>query len=144
VGKPTAAPESQDLGELVNAIVQEGGRLLSQQIDLLRREVGQELQRAGTAALRVASGGGLAAAGGILSGLALAHLMRRVTGLPLWCCYGAAAGACGGAGAALLRTGARTLGDLQLLPPPQSAAALGENLSWLKEQVSPAAPERPT
>ena len=43
----------------------------------------QELRQAGNAAVSVAAGGGLAAAAGILSGMTLAHLLHRATGLPL-------------------------------------------------------------
>jgi hypothetical protein len=140
VAKRNTAAEGADLGDLVRGIVEDFGRLLGQQVDLLRGEVRREVHRAAGAALSVAVGGGLVAAGGLLSGLALAHLAHRATGLPLWCCYGAAAGACGAAGAALVYRGGERLTGVTLLPPPQTTAALEENLTWLKEQVTPAAP----
>ncbi len=127
-----------DLPSLAAEIVQDCGRLLGQQVDLLRAEVGQQLGRAGRATWLAAAGGGLAASGGLLTGLALAHLLRRATGLPLWLCYAGAAGAGGAAGAALLRSAGRELAGVQLLPPPQTAAALRENVAWLRDQLSPA------
>jgi len=133
-----AHSRDDNLGEIVHGIVHDVGTLLSQHVDLLRGEVRQELHRAGDAVMTTATGGGLVAAGGLLSGLALAHLLHKATGLPLWCCYGAAAGTCAAAGAALVRRGGTQLSDLPLVPP-QTKAAVEENLTWLKEQVSPAA-----
>ncbi len=137
VGKPSDDLDGTSLSDLLAGVVGDCGKLLGQQADLLREEVGQELRKAGGAGLEMAAGGGLVAAGGLLSGLALAHLLHKATGLPMWCCYGGAAGACGLAAAALLRSGARGLADVQLLPPPETAAALGENVAWLKEQMKP-------
>jgi hypothetical protein len=139
VANRTSAADDVALGDLVSGIVHDFGTLLVRQAELLRGEVRKEIDRAEGAALSAAAGGGLVAAGGLLSGLALAHLLHGATGLPLWCCYGAAAGTCGAAGAALLRSRGKRLADVHLLPP-QTTAALEENLTWLKEQVSPTAP----
>jgi hypothetical protein len=134
----TKAAGETDLRALAGEIVRDCEWLFVQQLDLLRAEVGRELGKAGRAACLAAAGGGLAASGGLLSGLALAHLLRRITGLHLWVCY--AAGACGLTGAGLLRAGGRELADVHLLPLPQTAAALKENVTWLKEQLNPATP----
>ena len=88
MAKHKTAAEGADLSDLVSGVVQDVGKLLGQQVDLLRGEVRREVLRAEGAALSVAIGGGPVAAGG----------------LPLWCCYGAAGG-CGFAGAALAREG---------------------------------------
>jgi hypothetical protein len=84
----------------------------------------------------MADGGGLVAAG-LLSGPMVVHLLHRVARLPLWMCYAAVAGSLGAAGAALVRHGGRTLGGVQLLPPPRTAAAARENLQRLTSQVQP-------
>lgn len=110
--------------------------LVAQQLELARAEIGQELRKAGTAAAAVAGGGGLAAAGGLLAGFALAHLLRDATGLPLWACYGVAAGGLGGAGVGLLRRGRDGLAGVR--PLPETVAALGENVAWLRDQLTPA------
>ncbi len=128
-----------DLRALAGEVLRDCGKLVGQQLELLQAEVAAELRRAGRSAWLAAAGGGLAASGGLLSGLAVAHLLHRVTRLPLWACYAGAAGACGAAGAALLREGGRGLAGIRLLPPPETAAALKENVAWLKEQLDPAA-----
>ncbi len=137
MGKRAAAEEA-DLGAVVSNAVHHLGKLLGQHAELLRAEMRQELRQAGDSVLSMAAGGGVAAAGGLLSGLALAHLLHRVTGLPLWSCYGTAAAACCAGGVALVRAGQKGLADIHLVPP-QTAAALKEDVAWLKEQLQPLA-----
>ena len=84
------------------------------------------------------AGSGLAAAGGVLGGLMAAHLLRRATGLPLWACFGLTGVALAATGAGLVRAGRERASAVR--PFPQSAAALGENLAWLTNQL--AAPAR--
>jgi hypothetical protein len=126
-----------ELLELVREIVQDSRQLLGQQIELAKAEVGDELRRLAGAGVSVAAGGGLAAAGGLMSGLMLVHLLRRVTGLPIWACYGLLGGSLGAAGLALVRSGRETLAGLQF-PPPQTTQAVEENLEWLQDQLTPA------
>ena len=127
----------RDASELLGDITRHAGTLVVQQLDLARAEIGQELRRAGTAAASLAGGGGLAVAGGLLGGFAVAQLLRDITGLPLWLCYGAAAGGLGAAGGMLLKSGRDGLAGLK--PLPETVAAFGENVEWLKDQLTPAA-----
>src|SRR5688500_6366666 len=80
--------ENMNLSTLVREIARDSGTLLSQHAELLRAEVLQEIRRVGGAGALLAGGGGLAMAGGLLSGMMLAHLIHRHTDLPLWVCYG--------------------------------------------------------
>ncbi|MDB5307610.1 MAG: hypothetical protein JWO38_1812 [Gemmataceae bacterium] len=70
-----------------------------------------------------------------MAGLAAAHLLNRLTGLPLWACYGLAAGGLGTASVKLLLDARDQLAGLR--PLPQTTEALGENLEWLKDQLNP-------
>jgi hypothetical protein len=124
-----------DLPSLVGGIVQDTGTLLGQQVQLLRAELTQEARRAGGAVAAAAAGGGLLAAGGLLSGMMLAELLHSSTKLPLWLCYGAIGGGLGATGYALLRKGSRDIGTVQVVPPPETAAALKENVAWAKQQI---------
>ena len=78
----------------------------------------------------------LMAAGGLLSGMMLAHALHRATRLPLWACYGLVGGGLGAAGVKLMQHGRDQIASVQLLPPPETAAALQENAAWVKEQVT--------
>jgi hypothetical protein len=134
-----ARAEPIDLVALVSEVVRDSGKLLSQQMELLRVELGEQLGRAGSGAVSVAIGGGLAAAAGLMSGLALAHWLHETTRLPLWSCYGVVAGTLGVSAAVALRTGQSRLAQVQILPPPQTAQAIEENLTWLQDPLAPGA-----
>ena len=84
--------EETDLGALLGGIVRDAEVLLGQQIELAKVEVGREVRKAAGAGVSLAAGGGLTAAGGLLTGLAAVHLVHKVTRLPLWTVYGAAGG----------------------------------------------------
>ena len=135
--KDSSTIENMDLATLVNSIAQDTGKLVTGQVELLRSEVAQELRRAGGAAVSIAAGGGLTAAGGLLSGMMLAHLVQRTTRMPLWLCFGIVGGGVAAAGVALLQAGRQELANVQLTPPPESAATLKENAAWLKKQLTP-------
>src|SRR5258708_5871654 len=74
VVKRTEQPEQANLGELLRTIARDGRELLVEQLELFRAEVGQQLRQAGVSAAEVAAGGGLTAAGGLLTGFMAAHL----------------------------------------------------------------------
>jgi hypothetical protein len=133
--EPDPDLKNVEFSSLVGAIVQDMGSLLGQQLQLLRAELHQEARRAGVGMASFAAGGGLMAAGGLLSGMMLAHLLQRTTRLPLWLCYGAVGGGLGAAGWDLLQKGRGSLAQVQLIPPPESAAALKENVEWAKAQM---------
>jgi hypothetical protein len=128
-----------DVPTLVKDVVDDTQRLLGQQMDLLRSEVRQGLERARSAAVSLGTGAGLTAAGGLLSTFMLVHGLNRATRLPLWACYGVVGGLLGAAGLRLLAVGRREAQGVRLVPE-QTVEALQENLSWLKDQANPAAP----
>lgn len=123
-----------DVPTLVAEVAADARKLAVQQFELFRAELGQSAQRVGAAAGATAAGGGLVAASGLLAGVAAAHLVRSVTGLPLWACYGLAAVGAGAAGRQLVRAGVRELSDVRLLPKTIEAA--GENMLWLRDRAT--------
>lgn len=131
-----ASLKKQDLSTLVAGIAEDTGTLVQQQIELLRADLMSEARRAGGAVGSMAAGGGLVAAGGFLSGMMLVHAMHSATRLPLWLCYAAVGGGLGAAGLTLLQKGREQIATVQLLPPPETAAALKENVAWAKEQIT--------
>jgi hypothetical protein len=117
-------PADLPLPELVSGIVADAEELIGQQIDLLRSEVLQEIRQA-------------KAGSGILSTMMLVHLLHKSTRIPLWGCYGLVGGLLGVIGTGLLYSGEKEVADVQLMPPPQTAQALKENIEWVKEQATP-------
>jgi hypothetical protein len=128
---------SSESDGLLRDLLHGAEELILQQIGLLKSEVQEELHKAGGAALSYGAGAGLLAASGVLSTVMLVHLLHRATRLPLWTCYGIVAGAAGAAGIGLLARGQKLAADVQLPALPQTRAALKDNLTWLKEQMTP-------
>jgi hypothetical protein len=137
MSKSEKVASEQSVGPLLEGIVADLEKLVGQQLDLLRQEVRQEIGRAKTAAEEGAAGVGLLALGGIFTGHTLALLLHRTTGIPLWACYGVVALVTASTGAALLRQAGSDAARVRLDSLPQTTTALRENLTWLKEQVSP-------
>ena len=130
----TATADGVNLQHLLGDLVRDGRRLLGQQIELFRAEARPALRRAGEGMASLSAGGGLAAAGGVLTGLMVADLLHRATGWPLWACYGLAGAGLGVAGGGLMRAGRSRLATIPAFP--QSTEALGENLAWLSNHLS--------
>ena len=122
--------------ELVQGILDDVQRLLHQQVDLIKQEVREEIGQAGKAAAAAGAGAGLLTLSGVLSAHMLVHLLHRSTRLPLWGCYGLVGGMAGAAGLAALADARRRAAAVQLAPPPETAAALRENLQWVKHEVT--------
>ena len=128
------------LVDLAGDVARLSGRLAEEQLALLVSEARQELRKAGAAVLAGGVGAALLASGAVLSTLTLVHLLHRATRLPLWACYGLAAGTAGAAGAGLLAAARAEAAAVRLPALPETAKALRENVAWLKEQLTPEAP----
>lgn len=133
-GKKTTPEPS--VTELVEGIVGDAQKLLSQQVDLLRQEVKEELRQAAAAGVSAGAGAGLVTLGGVLGSHMLVHLLHQGTRLPLWSCYGLVGGCLAVAGAQSLRHARGQATSLLSPPLPQSRAALQENMAWLRSEVT--------
>ncbi len=136
MGTPATSADERDLPQLLGEVVRHSETLLSQQLEVFRAEAGQKVREAGGAALALAAGAGLCAAGGVLATAAAVHLLQRVTKLPLWANYALAAGAAGAAGAGLIAAGRRRAAQIQRPLLPQTAASLRDNVTWLRNQLT--------
>jgi hypothetical protein len=134
------SPPEPGIASLVSGIVSDGQRLVEQQLELLRREIGYEIRRVRNAAISMAIGAGITALGGLLLIGMVVHLLNAYTDLPLWACYGIVGGALGAIGALLLYFGGMEVADSHLIAPPQTTAALKENVEWLKHTTNSTAP----
>ena len=121
---------------LVASIANDAGKLIEQQFILLRRELGEEIRRARIAAITMATGVGLATVGAFFLLLMLVHVVHTFTEIPLWGCYGLVGGLLAILGGLALFFGKKEAGDIQLLPPPQTAEAVKENVEWLKNPTN--------
>src|SRR5438309_1065138 len=118
------------LSTLVEGIVADSQKLISQQIELVREEVRQDIRQLKNSALSMGAGAGLATLAGVLSAQMLVHLVHKSTRLPLWGSYGVVGGLMGAAAAGLFRRGEMQIANLQVAP--QATESLKENAAWLK------------
>jgi len=126
------AADEPGVTELAQGIVHDAETLIAQHFDLLRHEVGQELDRARAAAVSVGAGAGLLALGGVFAAHAAAHLLHRAGRLPLWASYGLVGGLLGAGGVGLLGRARSNAAGVNVGVPPQTAAALKEDVAWLR------------
>jgi hypothetical protein len=122
--------------ELAEGILGDVRTLIGQHFDLLRHEVREEIDRVKDAAISAAAGTGLLALGGVLATHMAVHLVHRATRLPLWASFGLVGVVCGGAGYGLLARARSEAGGVSLGLPPQTQAALREDVAWLQGQKS--------
>ncbi len=120
---------------LVKGVVDDVGKLLEQQFELLRSEFREEVDKAKGAVVSVGAGAGMVVLGGILGTQMTVHALHRATGLPLWACYGIVGGVLGGVGTQLLTTGMQKAADLRTAPA-KAVESIKENVSSLGERVA--------
>ena len=131
---PAIQSQTTEIGELVGDVVVQATQLVRQQVQLLTSEV--DVRQAGAATAKMGGGIALLAASGVLATASAVHLAQRVTRLPLWCCYGLAAGAAAIAGQRLFASGRDSAANLLQSGLNQTAESLKENARWVKDQVT--------
>ncbi len=122
--------ERQSLGEIVEPLASDVGKIASLHGELLRSEVKQSIDEALPALVSVGAGVGLAFAGGLLGSLALVHGLHRSSRLPIWSCYGLVGGVLGFTGVELMRMQGRRLSAANFIPH-ETLAALKEDIQWV-------------
>jgi hypothetical protein len=108
--------------------------LVSQQVDLLKQEIRQELGQARRAAVSAALGFSVVAIGAILILIMAAEAIAAYSDIPVWACYGIVGVATAVIGALLLFFAKKEASDVHLLPPRETAGAIKENYQWMTGQ----------
>ena len=119
-------------GTLMKGILMDAQDLLGQQLQLFRGEVKQEVRQLKSGIVSISIGAGIAAIGALTLVGMLVHLLAAKTEIPLWGCYGIVGGGLTVGGLILLLGGKKSVADVHLAPPPETAHALKENVAWLK------------
>lgn len=127
------------ISSLVGGIITDAQVLIRQEMQLARREIQDEVQKAKMAALSLAAGVGVLFFGAMLLCFMLVNLLYWATNpiheqFPLWAWYGIVGGALAVVGLLLLY-GARTKAGQIHLVPPQTAETMRENVRWIKNQT---------
>jgi len=128
----TAEPS---LASLLGGIINDAKDLMVQEFTMAKLEVEDELRKTKTAAISFGIGAGVTAVGSLLLILMLVHLLRALTDIPLWGCYGIIGGALLVVGIVLLTMGKQTAEKIEVVPP-QTVETLKENAKWIKKQTT--------
>jgi Putative Actinobacterial Holin-X, holin superfamily III len=131
---PGVYPSEPTLAELLTGLMHDARVLLRQEVALATHEVRTELRTIMRAVMSLGIGAGLAAVGGWLLILMLVHLLRALTVLPLWACYGIVGGLFAVVGGVLLVLGKQKLARLHLVPQG-TVETMKDNAQWVKRQV---------
>lgn len=132
VTPPTLHPGSAVQGtvtELVSGIIGDMQKLARQQLDMLKAEIREDMNRTKTAMVFGGLGVALLTVGGIALVFALVYVLRDLAGLPEWGAWMIFAVVCLGAGVALGFV-ARNLFESFNPLPDKTFTALQENLTW--------------
>ncbi len=119
---------------LASGLLADLRRLLTQEFQLAKHEMQQELTKLLKASIQAGVAVVLSLMTVILLCLMLVYLLHSVTGLSLWASYGAVA-LLAAARAAGLAYRVMTLGSSLRLWPFRTLHTLKEDIQWIKEQV---------
>jgi len=135
----------QGIGPLIRGIVGDVQDLVSQQVDLLKKEVLVDFRKTRDALIFLGIGLSVTFVGVLLLCFSMAHLLHWSTlvrgqdmeqaHLPLWACYGVLGLLVGGFGGYLLYLAREKFASFSPLPE-KSAEAIKETLEW-KTTTSP-------
>jgi hypothetical protein len=121
--------------QLVTGIVHDAQELIQQQLALFKHEVREDFRKTKEATLSLVIGGGIAAVGGILLCVMLAHLLNWAfpNHIALWGGYAIVGGALALIGGGLLLAGQRKFASFNPLPD-ETLEAMQENVKWITNQ----------
>jgi len=115
---------------LLAGIVQDAQRLLSQQIELLKVEIKEDIRKTLVGVGFIAAGAGMLLVGALLLCFMLVHLLHwAFPGLDLWLCFLIVGGGLTLLGATLVFAAAYRFSTFNPLPD-QTLQGLKENLQW--------------
>jgi len=118
------------MSELVSGILDDGQRLVKQQVEMLRAEIREDFRKTKDVAVYLGIGAGLASIGGVMLLVALVHLVQYLTEWHLAACWGLVGGLAVALGAIAFVVGGRIMATYNPLPD-KSLNSLQENVSWI-------------
>jgi hypothetical protein len=131
---PATGDATPSLATLVGGIVNDLQTLIRQELQLARREVQQEFEKAKFGIGLLAGGAGLLALAVLPLLFMLVYLIKEYTTIPLWGCFGIVGGGFALLGGLLLAAGVAKVRQIHLVPP-QTAQTMKENVQWIKNQT---------
>jgi len=138
--KPVAAVYVADDGRtsassLLGGIVSDLQELVRKEIALARVETVEQLDKAKTAGIALASAGAVLAVGGLLLLMALGWGVSDLLNWPSWAGFGIVGGVLTLTGVILLSVARRRISSIHPVPE-KTAATIKENVAWLKDRTT--------
>lgn len=127
-------PHPVPIGALVTGLLSDIRCLLRQEIELARHEMQDERRKLGSIVIRSGAGVFLGMVSAFFLLMMSVHLLRTLTDLPLWACYGVV-GFIAALGTGVLLYSVATLGATLRFWPFRTFHSLKEDVQWIKEQV---------
>jgi len=131
---PATGDATPSLATLVGGIVTDLQTLIRQELQLARREVRQEFDKAKYGFAFLAAGAGLLALAAIPLLFMVVYLIKEYTTIPTWGCFGIVGGGFALLGGLLIAAGVAKVRQVHLVPP-QTAETMRENVQWIKNQT---------
>jgi len=130
-------PTDQSATSLVSGILDDVQDLVKQQMQLTKKEVTEEVQKAAEAAVYFAAGAAVLFFGALILGFMLIHLMHWASApagtdparIPLWACHAIVGGPLTLMGIVFTWLGRQKLSSIDPLHNP-AAEALKQNVKW--------------
>ena len=128
---PVTGDGAPSLAGLLSGIVGDLHTLVRQELQLARRELRAELDRAKFGFAFLAAGAGLLALAVVPLLFMVVYLIKAYTTIPEWGCFGIVAAGFVLVGGLLVAAGVAKVRHLRLVPP-LTAQTMRANLRWLK------------
>ena len=134
---PVPETDGPTITGLVSGILDDGQRLLKQQLEMIRAEFKEDVRKTKQSLLYLGVGIAIASLGVILLTVSLVYLLEYLArpNLPMWACWAIVGGALLAIGGIAFYVGYRILTRNNPLPD-KSLNALQENVSWIANRQS--------
>lgn len=129
----TDEDEDQHLATLVGGIIEDGQKLIREELALARAELQDGWAKASSAGSIIASAAIVLTIGGILLAFGLVYLLQAITSLPLWLDYVIVSVLLLGGGLLLLSRGRKKIKRADLAVR-ETLESVKENVQWIQRR----------
>jgi|SRR6185295_6290571 len=126
--------DHRSVASLVAGVLGDMRQLVVQEIELAKDELLEKIVSFKHVAILFGAAGVVLGTAGMLLLIMLVHLLRDISGWPLWACYGAVGGALAMLGWVLVSVAKRWLRELSMVPN-RTIQTVKETTQWLGKQT---------
>lgn len=135
MNEETGRTARQGIAGLLGGLIGDVRALIRQELRLMRHEFEAEFAKVRHGVVSIGIGLGVAGIGSIFALTMLVYVLKELTPLPLWACYGAIGMLLVVLGGWLLMRGRQLLGSFDLVPR-RTLHAIKEDAEWIKHEIT--------